>query len=87
MSLKLVLLLKLVKNMMRKLLPLLLLGVVLLLDHLIQLNNNPFIQFGLDPLSAVGLGLGAVSGIGNVFSSARSNSQNKRIIKIGRAHV
>lgn len=60
-------------------LPLLLLIVVLLLDHLIQLNNNPFIQFGLDPLSAVGLGLGAVSGIGNIFSSARSNSQNMKI--------
>lgn len=60
-------------------LPLLLLVVVLLLDHLIQLNNNPFIQFGLDPLSAVGLGLGAVSGIGNIFSSSHSNSQNMKI--------
>ena len=60
-------------------LPLLLLVVVLLLDHLIQLNNNPFIQFGLDPLSAVGLGLGAVSSIGNVLGSARSNSQNMKI--------
>lgn len=60
-------------------LPLLLLVVVLLLDHLIQLNNNPFIQFGLDPLSAVGLGLGAVSSIGNIFSSSHSNSQNMKI--------
>lgn len=60
-------------------LPLLLLVVVLLLDHLIQLNNNPFIQFGIDPLSAVGLGLGAVSGIGNIFSSSHSNSQNMKI--------
>ena len=60
-------------------LPLLLLVVVLLLDHLIQLNNNPFIQFGLDPLSAVGLGLGAVSGIGNILGSAHSNSQNMKI--------
>ena len=60
-------------------LPLLLLVVVLLLDHLIQLNNNPFIQFGLDPLSAVGLGLGAASGIGNIFSSSHSNSQNMKI--------
>lgn len=60
-------------------LPLLLLVVVLLLDHLIQLNNNPFIQFGIDPLSAVGLGLGAVSGIGNVIGSVRSNSQNMKI--------
>jgi hypothetical protein len=61
------------------LLPLLLLVVVLLLDHLIQLNNNPFIQFGIDPLSAVGLGLGAVSGVGNVIGSVRSNSQNMKI--------
>ena len=61
------------------LMPLLLLVVVLLLDHLVQLNNNPFIQFGLDPLSAVGLGLGAVSGIGNIFSSSHSNSQNMKI--------
>lgn len=60
-------------------LPLLLLVVVLLLDHLIQLNNNPFIQFGLDPLVAVGLGLGTVSSIGNVLGSARSNSQNMKI--------
>lgn len=60
-------------------LPLLLLVVVLLLDHLIQLNNNPFIQFGIDPLSAVGLGLGAVSGVGNVIGSVRSNSQNMKI--------
>lgn len=33
----------------------------------------------MDPLSAVGLGLGAVSGFGNIFSSARSNSQNMKI--------
>lgn len=33
----------------------------------------------IDPLSAVGLGLGAVSGIGNIFSSAHSNSQNMKI--------
>lgn len=57
----------------------LLLVVVLLLDHLIQLNNNPFIQFGIDPLSAIGLGLGAVSGVGNVIGSVRSNSQNMKI--------
>lgn len=60
-------------------LPLLLLVVVLLLDHLIQLNNNPFIQFGIDPLSAVGLGLGAVSSVGNIIGSVRSNSQNMKI--------
>ena len=43
------------------------------------MNNNPFIQFGLDPLSVVGLGLGAVSGVGNVIGSVRSNSQNMKI--------
>jgi hypothetical protein len=64
---------------MRKLLPLLLLVVVLLLDHLIQQNDNFLILSGIDPLSAVGLGLGAVSSIGNIFGSARSNSQNMKI--------
>ena len=63
-------------------LPLLLLVVVLLLDHLIQLNDNFLILSALDPLNAVGLGLGAVSGIGNIFSSARSNSQNMKINKM-----
>lgn len=56
-----------------------LLVVVLLLDHLIQLNDKFLLLSGIDPLSAVGLGLGAVSGIGNVFSSAHSNSQNMKI--------
>nr|DAR62231.1 MAG TPA: DNA pilot protein VP2 [Microviridae sp.] len=65
--------------MMRKLLPLLLLVVVLLLDHLIQLNDSFLILSGPDVLNAIGLGLGAVSGFGNVFSSARSNSQNMKI--------
>lgn len=60
-------------------LPLLLLVVVLLLDHLILLNDNFLILSVLDPLSAVGLGLGAVSGIGNIFSSVHSNSQNMKI--------
>lgn len=60
-------------------LPLLLLVVVLLLDHLIQLNDNFFILSVLNPLSAVGLGLGAVSGVGNILGSARSNSQNMKI--------
>lgn len=60
-------------------LPLLLLVVVLLLDHLIQLNDNFFILSVLDPLSAVGLGLGAFSGVGNILGSARSNSQNMKI--------
>ena len=36
----------------------------------------------MDPLSAVGIGLGAVSGIGNIFGSAASNSQNMKINKM-----
>ena len=36
---------------MRKLLPLLLLVVVLLLDHLVQLNDNSFIQFGIEQVA------------------------------------
>lgn len=60
-------------------LPLLLLVVVLLLDHLIQLNDSFLILSGPDPLSAIGFGLGAVSSIGNIFTSARSNSQNMKI--------
>lgn len=59
--------------------PLLLLVVVLLLDHLVQLNDNFLILSGSDPLSAIGLGLGAVSGIGNILGSVRSNSQNMKI--------
>lgn len=59
--------------------PLLLLVVVLLLDHLIQLNDNFLVLSVLDPLNAVGLGIGAVSGIGNILGSARSNSQNMKI--------
>ena len=59
--------------------PLLLLVVVLLLDHLIWQNDTFLILSALDPLSAVGLGLGAVSSIGNIFGSARSNSQNMKI--------
>lgn len=60
-------------------LPLLLLAVVLLLDHLIQLNDNFLILSGPDVLNAIGLGLGAVSGLGNIFSSSHSNSQNMKI--------
>lgn len=37
---------------------------------------------GPDPLSAIGFGLGAVSSIGNIFSSARSNSKNMQINKM-----
>jgi dihydrodipicolinate synthase/N-acetylneuraminate lyase len=58
---------------------LLLLLVVLLLDHLIQLNDNFLILSGLDVLNAIGLGLGAVSGVGNVIGSVHSNSQNMKI--------
>lgn len=61
-------------------LPLLLLVVVLLLDHLIQLNDNFLILSGpSDVLNYIGLGLGAVSGVGNVIGSVRSNSQNMKI--------
>lgn len=60
-------------------LPLLLLVVVLLLDHLIQLNNNPFVQFGIDPLIGAGLISGVGSAIGNIISTKSSNSQNMKI--------
>lgn len=64
-------------------LPLLLLVVVLLLDHLIQQNDKYIIILSaLDPLNAVGLGLGAVSGIGNILGSSRSNSLNMKINKM-----
>ena len=62
--------------------PLLLLVVVLLLDHLIQLNDSFLILSGPDILNSIGLGLGAVSGVGNIFSSAHSNSQNMKINKM-----
>lgn len=62
--------------------PLLLLVVVLLLDQLIQLNDNSFNFICLDPLSAIGLGFGAISGVGNIFSSSHSNSQNMKINKM-----
>lgn len=60
-------------------LPLLLLVVVLLLDHLIQLNDNPFIQCGIDPLIGAGLISGVGSAIGGIFSAKSSNSQNMKI--------
>lgn len=60
-------------------LPLLLLVVVLLLDHLIQLNDNPFIQFGIDPIIGAGLVSGVGSAIGNIFGTKSSNSQNMKI--------
>ena len=56
--------------------------LALLLDHLIRQNDVFLILSALDPLSAVGLGLGAVSGIGNILGSAHSNSQNMKINRI-----
>lgn len=63
-------------------LPLLLLVVVLLLDHLIQLNNNSFIQFGIAPLVAAGLASGAASLVGNLVGTSSSNSKNMQINKM-----
>lgn len=56
--------------------------LLLLLDHLFPLNDNFLILSVLDPLSAVGLGIGAISGIGNIFSSSHSNSMNMKINKM-----
>lgn len=61
-------------------LPLLLLAVVLLLDHLIQLNDNSFIQFGF--LLGAGILTGLGSMIGNPFGQSSSNSQNMKINKM-----
>lgn len=63
-------------------LPLLLLVVVLLLDHLIRLNDNSFIQFGIAPLVAAGLISGAGSLFGNALSTSSSNSKNMQINKM-----
>ena len=63
-------------------LPLLLLVVVLLLDHLILLNDNSFIQFGIAPLVAAGLISGAGSLVGNALSTSSSNSKNMQINKM-----
>ena len=60
----------------------LLLVVVLLLDHLIQLNDNSFVQFGIAPLVAAGLVSGAASLIGNTVATASSNSKNMKINKM-----
>ena len=60
----------------------LLLVVVLLLDHLILLNDNSFIQFGIPPLVAAGLISGAGSLIGNALSTSSSNSKNMQINKM-----
>lgn len=63
-------------------LPLLLLVVVLLLDYLIQLNDNSFIQYGIAPLIAAGLVAGAASLAGNTIGTASSNSKNMQINKM-----
>lgn len=59
-----------------------LLVVVLLLDHLIQLNDNSFVQFGIAPLIAAGLASGAASLAGNLIGTSSSNSKNMRINKM-----
>lgn len=63
-------------------LPLLLLVVVLLLDHLILLNDNSFIQFGIAPLVGAGLVAGAASLAGNTIGTISSNSKNMQINKM-----
>lgn len=63
-------------------LPLLLLVVVLLLDHLIRLNDNSFIQFGIAPLVGAGLVAGAASLVGNTIGTISSNSKNMQINKM-----
>ena len=60
----------------------LLLLIPLLLDHLLQLNNNSFLQFGIAPLIGAGLIAGASSLIGNAFGTASSNSKNMKINKM-----
>lgn len=62
--------------------PLLLLVVVLLLDHLIRLNDNSFIQFGIPPLIAAGLATGVSSLAGNLIGTSFSNSKNMQINKM-----
>lgn len=63
-------------------LPLLLLVVALLLDHLIQLNDNSFIQFGISPLVGAGIVAGMGSLVGDIVSAKSSNSQNMKINKM-----
>lgn len=63
-------------------LPLLLLVVVLLLDHLVQLNDNSFVQFGIAPLVGAGLVAGAASLAGNTIGTLSSNSKNMQINKM-----
>lgn len=63
-------------------LPLLLLVVVLLLDHLILLNDNSLIQFGIAPLVGASLASGAASLVGNLIGTSSSNSKNMQINKM-----
>ena len=63
-------------------LPLLLLVVALLLDHLILLYDYSFIQFGVSPLIGVGLASGAASLVGNIIGTKSSNSKNMQINKM-----
>ena len=58
---------------------LLLLVVVLLLDHLIQLNDNSLVYAVFDPLIGAGLISGVGSAIGNILGTKSSNSQNMKI--------
>lgn len=60
-------------------LPLLLLVVVLLLDHLVQLNDNSFVQLGISPLVGAGIATGIGSLVGNIVGTRSSNSQNMKI--------
>ena len=57
----------------------LLLLLSLLLDHLFQLNDNPFLQLGIDPLIGAGIATGIGSLVGNIFGTKSSNSQNMKI--------
>lgn len=61
---------------------LLLLVVVLLLDHLLQLNDNSLSYAVLDPVLGVGLATGLGSLVGNIFGTKSSNSQNMKINKM-----
>lgn len=60
----------------------LLLLIPLLLDHLFQLNNNSFLQFGIAPLVGAGIAAGIGSLVGNIFGTKSSNSQNMKINKM-----
>ena len=60
----------------------LLLLIPLPLDHLFQLNNNSFLQFGIAPLVAAGLASGAASLVGSIFGTSSSNSKNMQINKM-----